>query len=401
MKRFFALLILLASILFQYSIMRSELQYDIPVLLDKKEEVIPASASPPKLRLYGKYTGLMDAGSGRLLYGREAGSEAAMASTTKIMTCILALENGDRKKDVLKASGKAASMPRVHLGMRINETFLLNDLLYSLMLTSHNDTAVAIAEHIGGSVKGFAALMNQKAKKIGMTNTNFVTPNGLDAPGHQSTARDMCLLGSYALKNNEFRSIIQTKSHKFKSISSKRSFIVSNKDAFLSIYKGSLGIKTGFTSKAGYCFVGAAKKDNRRTLVSATLASGWPPSKNYKWQDTKALMDYGFKHYKNKTLPSKDLSKLKIPVVKGVKNTVSVQNIDSPVLMLSDFDHIHVSYQLTSRLKAPLQKTTPIGKIIYTINNDKFLTLPIYPSEDIRKTNFFDYCRLVFNKFCI
>ncbi len=400
MKRFLTIMILLIIVFFQYSIIRSDIQYDVPVPLAKKEESIPASASPPALRLNGKYIGLMDAGSGRLLYGREVNQEAAMASTTKIMTCILALENGNRKKDILKASGKAASMPRVHLGIRKNETFLLNDLLYSLMLTSHNDTAVVIAEHIGGSVEGFAEMMNKKAKKIGMTQTNFVTPNGLDAPGHQSTAKDMCLLGSYALKNEEFRSIIRTKSHKFKSISSKRSFTVGNKDAFLNSYKGSLGIKTGFTSKAGYCFVGAAKKDNR-IFVSATLASGWPPRKNYKWQDTKTLMDYGFKHYKKKALPSQNLSKLKIPITNGVKNTVSVQNIDSPVLLLSNFDDIHVSYRLKDKLEAPLQKTTPIGEITYTINREKILTLPIYPSENVRKKSFFDYCRLMFDKFCI
>lgn len=397
MKRYLPIIIVILFFLFHYSNLAINDNYIDPILLEQKEETFKASAKMPSIKLYGKYIGLMDADSRRILFGKDETKKAPMASTTKIMTGILALESG-KTKETVKVSAKAASMPKVHLGIRSGETYILEDLLYSLMLTSHNDSAVAIAEHLGGSVEGFAKLMNQKAKKLGMKDTEFVTPNGLDANGHESTAKDMCLLGSYAIKNSAFCSLIKTGSHAFRATSSNRSFKVGNKDAFLSIYDGALGIKTGFTSKAGFCFVGAAKK-NDVTLVSTTLASGWPPNKSYKWQDTKALMDFGFKNYKKKSLPTKNLSYLKIPVEDGLKQIVSVQNIDAPVMLLSNFDDVHVSYQLPDKLTAPVIMTVPIGHVIYYVNDSKIVSLPIYPSEDIAKKKFSDVFGNVLDKF--
>lgn len=141
----------------------------------------------------------MDAGSHRILYSKNTDKKVPMASTTKIMTALLALES-NKLNDVIIASKKAAGMPKVHLGMQPGRQYYMKDLLYSLMLESHNDTAVAIAEHLGGSVSGFAAKMNQKANLLGMSSTHFITPNGLDANGHYSTASDMCKLASYAIK---------------------------------------------------------------------------------------------------------------------------------------------------------------------------------------------------------
>ena len=163
-------------------------------LVYPEKRIILNQATPVKSpNLYGKYTCLIDASSGRILTQNHCNQQVPMASTTKIMTCLLALEYG-KLEQIVTCSKKASSMPKVHLGMSPGNQFRLNDLLYSLMLMSHNDTAVAIAEHIGGSVEGFAAKMNQRAKKIGMKHTNFVTPNGLDANSHYSTAYDMCLL---------------------------------------------------------------------------------------------------------------------------------------------------------------------------------------------------------------
>ena len=153
------------------------------------DDTISASSDTPKqLSLFASGACLMDAESGRILYGKEEQTPRPMASTTKIMTCLLALEQSSPSEEV-SFSSRAVSMPKVHLGASKGSSFTMNDLLHSLMLESHNDTAVAVAEHVGGSVEGFADKMNQKAAQLGLNATHFVTPNGLDADGHQSTGR--------------------------------------------------------------------------------------------------------------------------------------------------------------------------------------------------------------------
>ena len=168
--------------------------------------------------LYSTACCVIEKDSKQILYEKNSSKKLPMASTTKIMTCILALEKGS-PKDIVTVSKYAASMPDVQLNMQSGEQFRLADLLYSLMLESHNDTAVAIAEHIGGSVKGFAKLMNQKAAELGCNKTHFVTPNGLDSDKHYTTAYELCLIADYALKNSGFRKIITTPSYSFSNIS--------------------------------------------------------------------------------------------------------------------------------------------------------------------------------------
>ena len=215
---------------------------------------VTSSASEPS-KMYSKAYCLIDADSNRILASKDADLQLPMASTTKIMTCIVALENGS-PDDIVTVSRYASSMPDVQLNMKEGEKFRLGDLLYSLMLESHNDTAVAIAEHIGGSVEGFAELMNLKAEELGLANTHFVTPNGLDSDGHYTTAYELCCIGAYAVQNKEFMDIVQTPSHQFSNCDNTRTYSVNNKDAFLTSYSGALGIKTGFTGNAGYCFCG-------------------------------------------------------------------------------------------------------------------------------------------------
>ena len=253
--------------------------------------------------LYAQAAVLMDAESGRILFEKNGQEVLAMASTTKIMTCIIALEQGNLE-DVVKASELAALQPKVHLGMRTGEEFRLEDLLYSLMLESHNDSAVAIAEHIGGSVEEFAKLMNTKAKELGCQNTHFITPNGLDETDetgmHATTASELARIMSYCImespKKEEFLSITSMPSHSFSNVEGSRTFGCSNHNSFLNMMEGAISGKTGFTGKAGYCYVGALERDGR-TFVVALLACGWPNNKNYKWKDTVKLMEYALENY--------------------------------------------------------------------------------------------------------
>ena len=355
--------------------------------------IAATATAPPPLSLHARYACVADAASGRILYRKEYTKKAAMASTTKIMTALLVLESG-KLSDTVTASSYAASMPKVHLGMKKGCRYHMKDLLYSLMLESHNDTAVAIAEHLGGSVEGFALLMNKKAKALGMNSTHFVTPNGLDSKEHYSTPADMCRLAAYAIKNKTFCSIIQTKSHSFTDLSGKHSYSLSNKDAFLSYYDGALGIKTGFTGNAGYCFVGASRR-NQITLTSCVLASGWPPNKSYKWMDTRELMDYGFSYYKQAEFPLQDLTAAKIPVEEGKKTFVACKQPAVPRTLLSRFDAITVKYDLPSKLYAPIRGNTGIGSVSFYINGRLYKKEIVFPAESIEKSVFSDTIRNV------
>ncbi len=292
-------------------------------------------------------------------------------------------------EDPVTFSSKAASMPKVRLGAGKGKTFLLGDLLYSLMLESHNDTAVAIAEHIGDSVEGFAAMMNAKASELGMSQTNFVTPNGLDAEGHASTPADMCRLASYACNNQTFLELIRTPSRTIRETNGKGSFSLTNHDAFLTSYKGAIGIKTGFTNKAGYCFVGAARRDGL-TLVSCVLGSGWPPNKSYKWADTKALMNLGFENFSKQSVPIKDLSACSISVENGKADAIGILQPEIPPFLLSAADTIDVHYSLPSKIQAPVRQGTAIGEVQILVNGTPLGSYPVFPSEDVEKQTFAD-----------
>ena len=206
--------------------------------------------------LHAESAALMDADTGRVLYGKEERKIRPMASTTKVMTCILALERAEGN-EIVEVSSEAAAQPDVQLNMQKGEQYYLKDLLYSLMLKSHNDTAVAIAEHVGGSVEKFAKMMNDKATQIGCTQTHFVTPNGLDAKDeggmHSTTARDLALIMRYAIQNENFLTIAQTTDYNFSDLSGKRTFVLHNTNALLGNMDGILAGKTGFTVGAGYC----------------------------------------------------------------------------------------------------------------------------------------------------
>ena len=273
--------------------------------------------------LYARSAVLMDADSGRVLFGKEEHVIRPMASTTKIMTCILALEEMEEGQTAT-VSQNAARQPKVRLGVQEGEEYYLEDLLYALILESYNDSAVVIAEEISGSVENFADQMNEKAVALGCTDTHFVTPNGLDGEDeegiHSTTAKDLARIMRYCImespKREAFLEVTRTKEYSFTDVEGKRSFSCSNHNAFLDMMDGALSGKTGFTADAGYCYVGALRQ-GERTFIVALLACGWPNNKNYKWTDTRKLMEYGLNNYEyHKIEPETDV--LEIPVEKGV-----------------------------------------------------------------------------------
>lgn len=244
------------------------------------------------LNMYSGSYALIDGDTGRVLTGKKETEPMPNASTTKILTCIVTLENCSID-EIVTISANAAAQPKVRFGMQEGEQYSLEELLYGLMLESYNDCAVAIAEHVAGSEEAFSVMMNEKAKEIGCTNTYFITPNGLDAEDengfHHTTAEDLCKIMAYCTWESPMRDmflqITQTRSYK--------SFV--NRNAFLD-QMDILSGKTGYTSKAGYCYV-AALEENGEKYCIALLACGWPNNKNYKWQDAKILLNYGMENY--------------------------------------------------------------------------------------------------------
>ena len=384
----------------------------IIILLTPGWSVFASEKSPGNL--YALSAVLMDGDSGRVLYQKSGNTPRPNASTTKVMTCILALENG-KGDDYVKVSANAVSQPEVRLGLSIGEQYYLEDLLYSLMLQSHNDSAVAIAECIGGSVDNFSAMMNAKAKEIGCKNTHFVTPNGLDAENsggtHHTTAEDLALIMRYAIHNDVFLKITQTEEYSFSDLSKKRHFSVHNTNALLHMTDGVLAGKTGYTGDAGYCYVGALRRD-KRTFIVALLACGWPNNKSYKWSDMRTLMTYALDHYQYKTfeieLPVRQIfinngikarsDTIDYPGKNGTKIPLTA-NLTPVSFLLKEDETISVDYEIPNQLDAPIRKEMRVGRIRCTLNGELIREYPVYTTENAEKRTFKKCLQYIFHLF--
>lgn len=327
-----------------------------------------------KLSLNARAAVLMDADSGRILYGKNETMVFPMASTTKIMTLIVALEHNEPDQIVMASAG-ASAMPEVRLGVHEGERYRMEDLYYAMMLESFNDAAMMIAEGTVGSVENFAELMNKKAISLGCTQTYFITPNGLDAADekgvHSSTAEDMAKIMRYAIDNEDFLKITQTADYSFTDCDRKRSFEVHNKNVLLTMMDGVLSGKTGYTADAGYCYVCAVKKDDR-TFIAALLGSGWPPHKGYKWSDVQTLLDYGDKNYRYQTIDiSKGVPDRQVHVMKGEHDFAAVRAKQTNYrFLLSSEDKVHVESVLPGQLEAPVEAGQSVGSIRIFVNGD-------------------------------
>lgn len=364
-----------------------------------------SGAEPPKeTELYAKAAVLMDGASGRVLYEKNGYEAMANASTTKILTCILALENCEAESQA-NVSAYAASQPKVRLGIREGQTFYLKDMLYGLMLESFNDCAVVIAEHVAGDVVGFAELMNRKAEEIGCKDTHFVTPNGLDGTDdggfHHTTAEDLAKIMRYCIKSSpkaaEFLEITRAASYSFTDVEGTSSYQCSNHNAFLQMMDGALSGKTGFTGTAGYCYVGALERDGR-TYIVALLACGWPNNKTYKWSDTKKLMTYGLETYTKKNTSEIALEKMEpIPVSGGQGEKIGEALWVMPGIgdyegeeefLLKEGEEITVSYRIAPQLEAPVEAGADLGKVIYELDGTVIGERPVTAKNEIPEIDY-------------
>ena len=408
---------ILAAVLFFYlcssvaaTDQKSSVVQMIPAVVDMTSTEGPGN-------LYALSAVLMDGDSGRVLYEKKGYVPRPNASTTKVMTCILALENGSGD-DYVMVSRNAAAQPEVKLNLKEGEQYHLENLLYSLMLKSHNDTAVAIAEAIGGSEAGFAAMMNEKAKKIGCTNTHFVTPNGLDSADeggvHQTTARDLALIMRYAVKNKTFVHITQTRDYSFTDLSGKRQFSVHNANAFLDMTPDAVSGKTGFTGNAGYCYVAACENDGRSYII-ALLGCGWPNNKTYKWKDTMKLLEYGKANYHKESY----WKELRIPevTVKGgvpetyeswkdgagkscVRGVIQAETTDKEKqVLVKEDEKVVCTLRMEKELQAPVKKGQEIGRVIFSLGEVILDEYPVVSDRNIGKITYIWCINKVFHDF--
>ncbi|MBD5524713.1 MAG: D-alanyl-D-alanine carboxypeptidase [Lachnospiraceae bacterium] len=373
------------------------------------------------LQLYAQAAVLMDADSGRVLYGKNEKDVLPMASTTKIMTCILALEYGNPDQ-IAEVSSYAASMPKVKLYVRSGERYRLGDLLYSLMLESHNDSAVVIAEAVGGSVEEFASMMNQKARDIGCYDTYFITPNGLDATVndsgrvHSTTAADLARIMAYCVTDSpareQFLQITQTLGYDFTDADGKRSFHCNNHNAFLGMMKEAISGKTGFTNNAGYCYVGAVESEGRIFTV-ALLACGWPNNRTYKWSDMKKLTAYGMERYQYRDIyepqefrdirvqngidgkEGKPYGEMYVPV------RLEDDGENSISYLLCEDDEVEVRTKIADVLQAPVGEREQIGTVSYYLNGTLIKCYPIVTAAAVEERTFGRICTYLLHVFLL
>ena len=358
---------------------------------------------------------LYDGDAGRVLYGKNENQIMPMASTTKIMTLIIALEYGNLD-DVVTFSKYAAMQPDVQMNAQCGEQYYLKDLLHVMMMQSYNDVAVAVAEYVADTyldkvqvsqkvserkteeskerIKVFAGLMNDKAKELECYDTYFITPNGLDAEDengiHSTTATDMAKIASYAIKIQLIEEICTTRNYSFSELNGNRTVDVGTTNRFLDMLDGAVGMKTGFTNNAGYCYVGAVKKDGK-LLISVVLGCGWPPNKNYKWLDTKTLMNYGINNYfYQKIFVSTDNYK-KIPINNGVIEYVDTYIPFSLDMILTEGEKVEVIFNVREGLTAPINKNQEVGIVCIYIDNELFRSFSILAQNEVKKKAFIWY----------
>ena len=340
----------------------------------------------PKVSAQG--AALIDGKTGRLLWGRNADEPMAMASTTKIMTAILVLENCGME-EIVTVSKNAARQPEVHMGLKEGEQWKAGDLLSAMMLHSYNDAAVALAEHISGSVEAFCMEMTEKAKEIGAEDTVFGSPNGLDShltdAAHHSTAYDMARIAAYALRDEAFREIISAPEVTITDAEGKRTCHVTNTDRFLQEYAGAVGVKTGYTNKAGHCFVGAAERGDV-LLISTVLGSGWGDSgKQKKWTDTKALMDYGFSEFQMYVVLMEGECFGEVGVINSPMETVTTVFSEGYQALFSEEEResLRIEVALPQEVRAPVEKGQKLGKALLFLGEEKLAEIDLLAQEAV------------------
>ena len=324
---------------------------------------------------------VIETNSSRILYNKNENLKLPMASTTKIMTAITAIENCKDISSLVKIPKKAVGVTGTSLYLKENEELSLKDLLYGLMLISGNDASVAIGEYVGKGVKNFIEMMNLTAKKIGALNSHFENTHGLDSKNHYTTAYDLALITSYAMKNPIFKEIVSTKNIKIKNTDGKTRYL-KNKNKLLNKMEGCCGVKTGFTNDAGRCLVSSCER-NGMNLVCVVLNCA--PMFEY----SQELLEKAFDEYKLIDLTCGYAFKNYIEVENGRKNIVKISTKNRCLypLKMSEIDKITYQYEILDCLDAPVKKGEEVGEVKIFIDKKLHFSEKIYTIESVRRNS--------------
>ncbi len=338
-----------------------------------------------------------------MIIGKNEDIKSAMASTTKIMTTIVILEKADLNETVT-VSAKAGGTGGSRLGLKRGDKASVRDLLYGLMLRSGNDAAVALAEHVGGSVKEFAELMNEKAIELGLTNTHFVTPHGLDDANHYTTALELAKLTDYAMDNETFAKIVGTKSTTIYINNQSRQ--INNTNELLGVLNGVVGVKTGFTNNAGRCLVTETKRNNM-DIITIVLGAD---TKKDRTKDSVNLIEYTFSKYKMYNLEEqiieefnkwKNINEKRILIIKGKTSNpkLALGAIEKATIPICDNDKIEYSINALTEIEAPVEQWNVMGKLTVKINGEILENIDIVNVNEVQKRDWKDYFKIVLNRF--
>lgn len=319
--------------------------------------ILFGSTAAHALSVNAKAAILIEASSGRVIYSKNENEKLPMASTTKVITLLVAVENG-HLNDKVTVSANAANTEGSKMYLRAGDIITLEDLLYGLMLVSGNDAAVAIAEYVGGSVEGFAQLMNETAEKLGATNTNFVTPNGLHNDNHYTTAHDLAVIAAHAIQNPIIETIINTKSHTVNVEGNVRRIKLTNKNKFLTLYKDANGFKTGFTNPAGRCLVSASKRGGLQFIGVVLNCYDM-------YIQSAAMHDLGYETLEMKQLIDAGELVSMGNVSGGIKKDLEIYASDAIIVPIAKdgSDDVRLEIEVPDKIKAPVYYGQIVGQL--------------------------------------
>ena len=362
-----------------------------------KDNFIQASNSKEEPKINSRSAVVYDRKSKKVIWGKKENERRPMASTTKIMTAIVVLENANLDDTVI-VSKKAAGTGGSRLGLKTGDKITINNLLYGLLLVSGNDAAVALAEHVSGSVESFAEKMNQKAEEMNLEDTHFIVPHGLDMENHYTTALELAEMADYAMNNKKFAEIVATK---VKTINiSGRSKSLINTNELLGNLEGINGVKTGFTNGANRCLVTSVSR-NGMNVIAVVLGAD---TKKDRTRDSVEIIEYAYKNYTIYNLEElikdnyedwKNINEKRIEVIRG-KNKILTTKLDkldnyNIPIKKQDIDNLKVEIFALKEIEAPIYVDDYIGKIIVYNDEEKLYELCIRSDVDIARLTFFDY----------
>jgi D-alanyl-D-alanine carboxypeptidase (penicillin-binding protein 5/6) len=340
---------------------------------------------------------IYDRASGTCMYGKNENKQTAMASTTKIMTAIIVLENCKNLDEVVTISAKAAGTGGSKLGLKKDDKVTVNDLLFGLLMRSGNDAAVALANYTAGSVENFANMMNKKAQELGLVNTHFVTPHGLDNPNHYTTAYELAKLADYALKNDKFATIVKTKYVTIK-INDQQKELKNTNELLLADVEGVYGVKTGFTGNAGRCLVTSVKRNNMDLIIVVLGAD----TRKDRAKDTLKLIDYAFKGFKMKSIEEiaqeeyvlwKNANENRIKINKG-SSKLKTKLGDIKIKQIATNKELSAEVHNINYIEAPVEAGSKVGEIIIKNGDNIIEKVDIEAKNSIQKNNVKNYFEL-------